>query len=292
MKKETKKGKVLAGKGKNAVLGMMGLSMAMQSLAMAGGDTFNQLSAMAAGGPDTERIIPAPSPVEAGLRLSFKDSVPKNLQDQAVALALLARDIIANPQDTGARFSADPKGYLAGMGVKDTALDLNSREVKIVLALGDAEVRDAAMKSDIGRYLRLLEDRGILKYPSQVTAGVVEKGAVIPPARCVTPVVVVAEIVAVTLAAVAAASAVVAITYFWTEGVASETSAMDGLEAKVTSLLWGPKAANDIIKQYVWDKSEELAVAISDLPSVKAKNLSLEDIRVLLERHITEELGK
>lgn len=292
MKKENKSRSHWFKKGKRAACGMMGLSIAMQNLALANGEAFSQLSGMSSGGMDTEKIVPALNPVDAGLRLSFKGSVPKHLQDQAVALALLARDIVARPQDTGARFSADPKAYLAGMGIKDTVLDLNSREVKIVLALGDAEVRDAAMKSDIGRYLRLLEERGILAYSSQATAQAVDKGAYIPPARCVTPVVAIAEIVAVTLAAIAAASAVVAITYFWTEGVSSESNVMDGMEGKVTSLLWGPKAAQDIIKTYVTEKSEELAVAIADLPSVKAKNLSLADIRVLLERHITEKLGK
>jgi len=279
-------------RSKKAALGAMGVSMILQNLAFAAGDAFSQLAGMAPGGDDIQSVMPAPDPMDAGLRLSIKDSVPKHMQDQAVALCLLARDVIARPDETGARFSANPKAYLAAMGVSETALDLNSREVKIVLALGNAEVRDAALKGDTRRYLRLLEDMGILGYTSPAATKMVDMGANPPPARCVTPVVAVAEIAVITMAVVEAAAAVHAITYFWPEGVSSEKNVLGSMEGKVTSLFWGPAAAKEMLGQYISEKSEEWAVAIADLPSVKAKNLSLEEIKVLLVRHMTEELGK
>jgi hypothetical protein len=292
MQKENKQRGLWLKRGKKAAYGVVGLSVVLQPVVFAAGNAFGQLRDMSSGGGDTENILQAPDPMDAGLRLSMKNSVPKQLQDQAVALCLLAREVISKPDEAGARFSADPKAFLAGMGITGTVLDLNSREVKIVLALGDPEVRDAAMRGDTRRYLRLLEDRGILGYTGPDTAQMVDKGATPPPARCVTPVVAVAEIVAVTMAVAEAAAAVHAIMYFWTEGASADRNVLDGMEGKVTSLLWGPSAAKDMLNSYISEKSEEWADAIADLPSVKAKNLSKAEIKKLLEQHMAEELGK
>jgi len=292
MKKESKSMTLWSNKYKRAACGMMGLSLVLQNLAFAAGDAFSQLKDISSGGGDTQTILPAPDPMDTQLRLSIRNSVPQRIQSQAAALCLLAREVIARPQETGARFSADPKAYLAGMGIKDTVLDLNSREVKIVLALGDPEMRDAAMKGDTRRYLRLLEDKGLLGYNATGASGLLDKNANRSQAKCVTPVVAIAELAVGFLVVVEAATAVHYVTYFWTEGATAEKNLLDGIEGKVTSLFWGPRAAQEMMSQYISEKSEEWASAIEELPSVKAKNLSHADIKKLLEVHMAEELGR
>lgn len=277
--------------GKKAAFGAVGLSLLLQNMAFAAGGALELLRDIAATGDDnTESVLPVPVPaaVEHGLRLSISNSVPKDMQDQARALCILAMDVIASPTEAGARFTANPKGYMAERGISPDALDLNSREVKIVLALGDAEVRFAARNGDIRRYLGLLEERGILGYGAS-TDKVISSNKDQEVVAAVTAVA--AFNVAVVVAAVfETATAVHSIQYFW--GNRDEGSVLDGIEGKVTTLLWGHKATQEMMTGYISEKAEEWADAIFDLPAVKSKNLAKADIRKAIEQHLTDKLSK
>jgi len=291
MKKNNKSADMWFKTGKKAAFGAVGLSLLLQNMSFAAGGALERLRDMAATGDDNiKSVLPVPIPVvvDHDLRLSISRSVPKDMQDQARALCLLAMDVIARPTEAGARFTADPKGYLTERGISPDALDLNSREVKIVLALGDAEVRGAAMDGDIRRYLSLLEERGILGHSAgtdKVLADNKDQNMV-----AAVAVVAVANIAVVVAAAVETVTAVHSIQYFW--GSRDEGSVLDGIEGKATSLLWGPKATNEIITGYISEKAEEWTDAISDLPAVKAKNLTKVDIRKAIEQHLTDRLSK
>lgn len=197
-------------------------------------------------------------------------------------------DVVARPTEAGVRFSANPKGYMAERGISPDALDLNSREVKIILALGDAEVRGAAMNGDVRRYLGLLEERGILGH-SASTDKVLADNKDQEFVAAITMVAVVNLVVAVA-AAIETATAVHSVQYFW--GSSDKGSVLDGIEGKATTLLWGPKATNEMITGHISEKAEEWTDAISNLPAVKAKNLTKADIRLAIEQHLTDRLSK
>lgn len=291
MKKNSKSADMWSKTGKKAAFGAVGLSLLLQNMSFAAGGALERLRDMAVTGDDnTKSVLPVPVPVavEHGLRLSISHSVPKNLQEQAMALCLLAMDVIAMPSEAGSRFSADPKGYLAERGISPDALDLNSREVKIVLALGDAEVRAAAKSGDIRRYLDLLEERGILGYGASTEKVLNDNNS--QEFVAAINVVAVVNLAVVVAAAVETATAVHSVQYFW--GSRDEGSVLDGIEGKATTLLWGPKATNEMITGYISEKAEEWANTISDLPAVKAKNLSKSDIRKAIEQHLTGRLSK
>ncbi|HAZ08862.1 MAG TPA: hypothetical protein DCZ01_10160 [Elusimicrobia bacterium] len=97
------------------------------------------------------------------LRLSLsKADIPPGAWDTILAIAQLAEDVFADPA-AAARFSHDPQRYLASIGAGGVALNPNSPEVRIALALGDAEVREAVQANNPEGFLVALERRGLLK---------------------------------------------------------------------------------------------------------------------------------
>jgi len=269
MKKEGKSWNLLTNKYKRATCGMLGLSIILQNVAFAAGDTFNQLKDMVAPGEDVNNILIVPDPAAEELRLSFSKSIPRHLQDQAMALCILAKDVIANPQEAGRRFSANPKAYLAERGITDIELDMNSREVKIVLALGDERVREAAMNGDARRYLQLLEERGLLNLNTATAFGSHDKSSSVPDENFAVAVPVV--FVAVVYLELALIMHTYTVTYSGGKAISLEKGVLDGIEGKVTTLLWGKEAAREMLSQHVTEKSEEWASAISELPDAKAR---------------------
>jgi hypothetical protein len=156
---------------------------------------------------------------------------------------------------------------MAERGISPDALDLNSREVKIILALGDAEVRGAAMNGDVRRYLGLLEERGILGY-SASTDKVLADNKDQEFVAAINMVAVVNLVVAVA-AAIETVTAVHSVQYFW--GSSDKGSVLDGIEGKATTLLWGPKATNEMITGHISEKAEEWTDAISKSAGRKGK---------------------
>jgi hypothetical protein len=290
MKKEDRLRSLWSNKYKRATCGMLGLSIILQNVAFAAGDTFNQLKDMVAPGEDINNILVVPDPAAEELRLSFSKSIPRHLQDQAMALCVLAKDVIANPQEAGRRFSANPKAYLAERGITDIELDMNSREVKIVLALGDERVREAAMNGDARRYLQLLEERGLLNLNAATAFGSHDKSASVPEENFAVAVPIV--FVAVAYLELALVIHTYTVTYSGGKAISLEKGVLDGIEGKVTTLLWGKEAAREVLSQHIAEKSDKWASAISELPDAKARNMSKEKIRKVIEQRLTEYLSE
>lgn len=259
----------------------MGLTMAMQGLAMAG-DTFEKLQSMADPDMNSDSSITIPSPAAEEVRLSFKKRVPEQQQEKMTALCALARDVIADPQAAG-RFSANPNGYLAERGLDGAQLDLESKEVKTVLALGDERVRETARRGDTGEYLRLMEARGLLQFNSLTelsadTASVISE---------------VATVVAVVVDPLTSCAPLVLVIAFVTSDGCSglyNAKAINGLAGKSAAMLWGRAAAREMLLQYVAEKADKLAGEMAKLKSVKEKLISREQLRAVLESRMLQAL--
>jgi hypothetical protein len=112
-----------------------------------------------------ESIAPKIASKKDLLRLSLSNAdIPQSAWDTIAAIAQLAEDVFTNPA-VAASFSHDPQGYLASIGARGVTLDPNSLEVRIALALGDAEIREAVQANNTKGFLLALERRGILSSP-------------------------------------------------------------------------------------------------------------------------------
>lgn len=112
-----------------------------------------------------ESIAPKFSSKKDLLRLALTNAdIPPSAWDKIIAVAQLAEDVFSNPA-VATSFSHDPHGYLASIGAHGISLDSNSPEVRIALALGDAEIREAVQANNTRGFLLALERRGILTSP-------------------------------------------------------------------------------------------------------------------------------
>jgi len=280
-----------------AVCVAMGIIISLQNIAFAAGDVFNQLKRMAAQDNNDDYALSLPEPAGAELRLSMKNYIPQHLQEQVVALCFLAKDIIAHPESAGQRFSENPKAYLAERGIMGVTLDLTSREVKVVLALGDKEVREAALKGDVRRYLQLLESKGLLGIDAM--GAIKYTGEDEPPGHEIAAVPVLVYIVAgfatyvtVLYTAIATVNAAGAVAVYYKVAVTGDddkkNNVMNGIEGKLTALLWGTEAAREMLENHISEKSDEWADIIAELPSAKQHNLSRETIKIALKKQMIE----
>ncbi|HOI41335.1 MAG TPA: hypothetical protein PK523_00185 [Elusimicrobiales bacterium] len=276
---------------KRGVSGMLGISIIFQNCAFAAGEAFEQLKRIALPDGDVDDVLVVPDPAAEELRLSFAGSVPRHLQDQIVALCLLAEDIVADPAGAGSRFSADPARYLAERGITDIKLDLDSREVKVVLALGDKRVRDAAMRGDAKRYMELLEERGLLDYNDMAAFGLRDKSEP-PPQEENLAVVVPIVFLAVAYLEVAIVMHTYTVTYSGGKSLSSGRDMLNGIEGKVSALLWGREMARDMLSGYVAEKSEKWADAICELPAARERNLSKDQVKKVIEARMAEYLSE
>jgi hypothetical protein len=266
----------------------MGLAMAMQGLAMAGGDTFGQLQKMTASDTNTDNNMSLPSPAAEEARLSLKERIPAGMQGKLLALSSLARNILNDPR-VAQLFSADPAGYLAERGLGDVTLDLGSHEVKVVLALGDEDVREAAAKGDKAGYLKLMEDRGLLRFNGLAELGFqdsceyseLRKGEKGTLEKC-TPLILFACFVTMESDATVKSNAVI---FTAAEGTGFSDS-LNSLDTKATLLMWGKDGARELLKQHATNKADELAESIAGLKIAKEKNLTKEQIRTVIERKL------
>jgi hypothetical protein len=95
----------------------------------------------------------------------YSVEIPLEVQEQMIALAKLANDVFRDPSIAEA-FTQDPQGYLTSIGLSSCSLDLNSAEVKAILALGDKDIRQAVIDSDLPKYVRLLHEKNYLNWGS------------------------------------------------------------------------------------------------------------------------------
>ena len=61
-------------------------------------------------------------------------------------------------------FSANPEKYLTSIGIPSNALDINSLEVKAILALGDKDVKERILNNDLAGFVKLLDTKGYLSW--------------------------------------------------------------------------------------------------------------------------------
>lgn len=288
VKKNNKIGGRLSNLGGKAACGTFGLTLALQGLALAAGDTFGQLKAMAIPDAEADNAISVPSPAVEEARLSFKKRVPAHLQGQLMALYSLARDVVSDPQ-AGRRFAAGPKDYLAERGLRDVTLDLNSKEVKVILALSDPEVNAAVKRGDTRKYLQLMEDRGLLQLNGLAELSPLE-AAVVVLTDVFTYITFVTDPCAyVSCDAVAYIASAVAVD---TKGMESRAgdNVLGCLEGKSAALLWGKTAAREMLLQHVAEKADKIAGELSELKTVRKNNLSREQIRAAVERKMLDTL--
>jgi len=90
-------------------------------------------------------------------------NLPDSVNNQVIALTTLVEDIFKDPS-IAQSFSLDPQSYLNSKGIKFCNIDINSVEVKTIIALGDKEVRDAIITNDLPAFLRLLEAKKYITF--------------------------------------------------------------------------------------------------------------------------------
>ena len=95
---------------------------------------------------------------KAGFTPIMEINFPNDIKDQIIALSMLAQDIFENPA-IAQSFSQNPQGYFASKGLSDSNIDMNSGEVKAILAFGDPEIRNAIESKDLDRFVHLLESK-------------------------------------------------------------------------------------------------------------------------------------
>jgi hypothetical protein len=111
------------------------------------------------GAPDPERFT------ETGLRATLETSASIHFKEQQdrnrlVALEELAIAILEEPVAARA-FALNPKEYLRRAGFPTVKIDLESREFKVALAMGDPAVREAARRGDVEGFVKAVMDQGI-----------------------------------------------------------------------------------------------------------------------------------
>ena len=87
--------------------------------------------------------------------------LPDEIDNQIIALGTLAANIFENP-DVAQTFSNNPQEYLNSIGLGNTILDINSVEVKTLLALGDNDIRMALQNDDLQLFITLLQNKNYL----------------------------------------------------------------------------------------------------------------------------------
>ena len=113
-----------------------------------------------------------------GQRMGFTPIVELNLPDSInnhiIALSTLAFDVFENPL-VAQLFSQDPQSYFNSKGLQNCNIDMNSGEIKAIIALGDKEIREAISLNDISKFLRLLEEKNYITFDNAYFNGSLTK---------------------------------------------------------------------------------------------------------------------
>lgn len=225
-----------------------------------------------------ESIAPKIASKKDLLRLSLSNAdIPPSELDKIVAVAQLAEDVFANPA-VAASFSHDPQGYLASIGAQGVTLDPNSIEVRVALALGDAEVREAVQANNTKGFLLALERRGILTSPdvSVIVAQLQRQKSALANNSAETDGVAAALAVAFLVAAVvstaaaavnvvAAATVVVYAAAVVKTAGANELHASDAPPFALGRAMGGDEFGASLQETFIREKTEEIALAIEKM---------------------------
>ena len=185
--------------------------------------------------------------------------------------------IINNP-DSAAIFTRDPTAYLAAAGYGNCNLDTNAQEFRLVLALSDKTVRDAAEKGDPIQFLDALRVVGFLPnseiQPEQVV-------------NVVLLVTVAVGVYAVVAAAVALAAFYSVVVLGYPYGPAHDGRFSPALNesgaAGVAALLGGRTFMQDVVNTTVRQHGAAVIEAIRDGRIALPGNVSKEEAIVAIQ---------
>ncbi|MEK7232227.1 MAG: hypothetical protein AAB268_00305 [Elusimicrobiota bacterium] len=240
------------------------------------GQAYAQDSSKVYGTP--ESIAPKIASKKDLLRLSLSNTdIPPSVWDKIAAVAQLAEDVFVNPA-VAFSFSHDPQRYLASIGAQGITLDPNSLEVRIALALGDVEIREAVQANNTKGFLLALERRGILKSPDvsiivaqlQRQKNALENNSAETDGVAVALAVafLVASVVSTAAAAVNVAAAATVVVYaaalVKTAG-ANELHASDAPPFALGRAMGGDEFGASLQNTFIREKTEEIAQAIEKM---------------------------
>ncbi|MGY1829046.1 hypothetical protein ACI8AA_01310 [Geodermatophilus sp. SYSU D01180] len=125
----------------------------------------NRAQARLFGAPDpiTFRDTPVGRALAASAEIHFDT---REEQDRLIAIEKLALDIFEDPVAARA-FVVNPSEYLRRSGFENVELDVASPEVRVAMALGDPEVKRAALNNDVDGFLDALREQGIVTEPGR-----------------------------------------------------------------------------------------------------------------------------
>jgi len=116
---------------------------------------------------ETSKDYPSPLNSSITQKVGFTPimelNLPDSINNQIVTLSELTKDVFENPS-VAKSFSADPQGYFESKGLEGFNIDLNSVEIKAILALGDQDVRRAIEANDLFGFIRILENKKYISF--------------------------------------------------------------------------------------------------------------------------------
>lgn len=263
------------------------------------------------------------TPLEGNLlRLSLaRTDVPAEAWEDVAALSQLAQDVFDDPAVAEA-FSRNPARYLRAVGLGHVRLDPQSAEVKVALALGDADVRAAVTAGDPRAFVQALEGRGLIRSPepsqlaqrlgSQLDAIRSRLEASATPEACTVTAICVAAVwiwVAVVQDAVVAIAVAAVVSVYAYALVSTSTFGGGGgggggggkkkaaaiLEGdpsfRLAGALGGPDFQNRVADAYVEDNVERIALAVESLGDYhRAGALNGDQLRAVVRAQMLRQL--
>lgn len=101
---------------------------------------------------------------------SFKEFTPmkgimlsSKLEKELMVLGRLAKDALLNPENAN-DFSKNPEEYLKKNGIINADFDLESVETRVILALGDSDIRESLSSNNITKFVNLLHEKKYIEY--------------------------------------------------------------------------------------------------------------------------------
>jgi hypothetical protein len=242
-----------------------------------------------------------------------RTDIPPEVWEDVLAVGLLAQDVFDHPEIAQA-FSRNPRGYLNRIGLGYVSLDPNAIEVKVALALGDPEIRDAAARRDPEAFLRAIEDRGLLQNPepsqfvsklsSQIEEMKSSLGPDVSPESCsavticalaVWVWVAVVQDVVVAVAATVVVS-VYAYAFVYASGALPKKKTVNVLQQapsfRLAGALGGEEFGDQVAEAYLDDNVEKIAAAISSLRIYRDQApLGDQQLRDLVRAQMIRQIG-
>jgi hypothetical protein len=199
--------------------------------------------------------------------------VPASNNENYEAFAQVADDIITNPVTANA-FTADPVSYLAAAGFKNIDVDKNSYQFKLVTALANPVLRNAARSGDTVSFLNSLQAQGF-----------VSPDLLPPPcsSRSCTSTIVEVRSVAFVIAAVVLIVAAAAF------AVVDADPASQSAVEQMALISGGKSFARDVVKQIAGMRADDLIQAINEgrvqIPAGLSKDETIASIKTTLAAH-------